>query len=113
MADESETIYGFGKGEAEQLLGLTGRDSVTFSRLNATPFDASVTYYAVTTSAITAFSGSTCGTGTAMIKSIDKDRVVTNFKEVDVINVSTTAIQTGKSVKLFRVGQHLSAVELC
>ena len=113
MADESETIYGFSKGDSDALLRLRGGNSATSGSVNSTPFDGSTVYSALTTTAITAKTALVPGTGKAMIQTIPDAGAMTNFQEVDVINTSTTAIQTGKNVLLFRVGMKLVAVELC
>ena len=67
---------------------------------------------AVSTSTITARAGTTLGTGTAKVKRISDANVVEDLYDVDVVNMGS-AIASGAYIKLFRVGNKFSAVEIC
>jgi hypothetical protein len=67
---------------------------------------------AVATSTITARAGTTLGTGTAKVKRITDANVLEDLYDVNVVNMGS-AIANGAYLKLFRVGNKFSAVEIC
>lgn len=109
MADD--TIVGFNNSDAQELLKLIKGQSSTGS-MSSDSISDNATWFGVATTTITARVGSTLGTGTVQIKYVDDSNVLQNLHTVDVVNAGSQ-IDSAKYVKVFRVGNKLSAVEIC
>lgn len=109
MADE--VLYAFNDADSTELLRLIGGKTSSGGNSDPTQQTADC-LIAVATSTITARAGTTLGTGTAMVKQISSANVLSDLYEVDVVNCGTL-IDSGAFVKLFRIGNKFSAVELC
>ena len=109
MADEM--IVGFSESDATELLklikGQSSKGSMTSDALSD-----NATWIGTATSTITARAGSTMGTGTVQVKWINASNVAANLHTASVLNAGS-AIASGAWVKVFRVGSHLFAVEIC
>ena len=106
-----EVLYAFNDADSTELLRLIG--GRTSSGGNSDPTQqAADCLIAVATSTITARAGTTLGTGTAMVKQISDANVLSDLYAVDVVNMGS-AIANGSYVKLFRIGNRFSAVEIC
>lgn len=109
MADGN--IVGFNEADASEILRLIGGGASLGGGSNGETFTADC-LIAVATSVITARVGSTLGTGTAKVKQISSANVAGDLYDVDVVNIGS-AIANGSWLKLFRIGNKLSAVEIC
>lgn len=109
MADGN--IVGFNEADASEILRLIGGGASLGGGSNGESFTADC-LIAVATSAITARAGSTLGTGTATVKQISDTNTLSDLYSVNVVNCGTL-IESGSFIKLFRVGNKLSAVEIC
>lgn len=121
MADESETLYAFNKADSTELLRTIGKESSSGAggaRVENLGFDIRL---GVTTSVITARSGTTLGSGSVQWKKINGSYVVSTL-QLDVISGAISgatvlnagsAIASGAYVICFRVGDKWIAVEVC
>jgi hypothetical protein len=106
-----DLLYAFGEADTEQIKRMLGGSTPAAGSPLAEPA-AAPCLIAVATSTITARVGTTLGTGTANVKWIDDSGVLQAGSDVDVVNLGS-AIANGAYIKLFRVGNRLSAVEIC
>jgi hypothetical protein len=106
-----EVLYAFNDADSLELLRMIGSGSSTGGNSDPTQQTADC-LIAVSTSTITARAGTTLGTGTAKVKRISDANVVEDLYDVDVVNMGS-AIASGAYIKLFRVGNKFSAVEIC
>lgn len=109
MADE--TLYSFNYADSQALLAQIG-PSKSGGGSKSDAISDNATWFGVATTTITARVGSTLGTGTVQIKYVDDSNVLQNLHTVSVVNAGS-AIDLAKYVKVFRVGNKLSAVEIC
>jgi hypothetical protein len=109
MADE--TLYAFNYSDSEALLAGIGKKRQG-GQIASDAISDNATYIGVSTTAITARSGTTVGSGTAQLKYTDSSGVLQNLYSVAVNNAGS-AIASGAYLKVFRVGNRFFAVELC
>lgn len=110
MADE--LLVAFNPSDANELIKLIGGGAI----LGGTASDAdrmqADCLIGVAKTTITARTGAVLGTGEVYIKYIDDANTLQDLYEVEVVNMGVI-IEIGKYVKVFRVGDKLSAVEIC
>jgi hypothetical protein len=106
-----EVLYAFNDADSLELLRMIGSGSSTGGNSDPTQQTADC-LVAVATSTITARVGDTLGTGTAKVKRITDANVLEDLYDVDLVNMGS-AIANGAYLKLFRVGNKFSAVEIC
>jgi len=106
-----EVLYAFNDSDSLELLRMIGSGSSTGGNSDPTQQTADC-LIAVSTSTITARAGTTLGTGTAKVKRISDANVLTDLYDVNVVNMGSTILE-GSYLKLFRVGNKFSAVEIC
>lgn len=121
MAEEGETLYAFNKADSTELLRTIGKDAALGAggaRVENLGFDIRL---GVTTSTITARSGTTLGSGSVQWKKINVSYVVSTLSldqiggtasGATVLNAGS-AIASGAYVICFRVGDKWIAVEVC
>jgi hypothetical protein len=109
MADE--TLYAFNYSDSEALLASIGKKREG-GQVGSDAISDNTIYIGVATTAITARSGTTVGSGTAQLKYTDSSGVLQNLRLVAVSNAGS-AIAIGAYLKVFRVGNRFFAVELC
>ena len=108
----SEMLVAFNEADSSELLKLIGGGvsgggfATDADRMQA---DCLI---GVATSTITARAGTTLGTGTVQVKYIDASNVLQDLYTASVVNVGPE-ISISSYVKLFRVGNKLSVVEIC
>ena len=121
MADEAETMYAFNKADSTELLrtiGKEGSSGAAGATVQNPGFDIRL---GVTTSIITARSGTTLGHGSVQWKKIDGSYVVSTLTLDQIgggasgtIALNTgAAIASGAYVLCFRVGDKWIGVEVC
>lgn len=121
MADELETMYAFNKADSTELLRTIGKQSsagASGSTVENLGFDIRL---GVTTSTITARSGTTLGSGSVQWKKIDGSYVVSTLTldQIGGTASGATVLNTGASIAsgayviCFRVGDKWIAVEVC
>jgi hypothetical protein len=106
-----EVLYAFNDADSLELLRMIGSGSSTGGNSDPTQQTADC-LVAVATSTITARAGTTLGTGTAKVNRISDANVLTDLYDVNVVNMGS-AIASGAYLKLFRIGNKFSAVEIC
>jgi hypothetical protein len=106
-----EVLYAFNDADSLELLRIIGSGSSTGGNSDPTQQTADC-LIAVATSTITARAGTTLGTGTAKVKRITDANVLEDLYDVNVVNMGS-AIANGAYLKLFRIGNKFSAVEIC
>lgn len=110
MADE--LLVAFNQSDASELIKLIGGGAILGGVASDADRMQADCLIGVATSTITARAGTTLGTGTVQVKYIDASRVLQDLYVVSVVNLGS-AIANGSYVKLFRVGNRLSVVEIC
>lgn len=106
-----EVLYAFNDADSLELLRMIGSGSSTGGNSDPTQQTADC-LIAVSTSLITGRVGTTLGEGTVKVKRITDLNVLEDLYDVDVVNMGSTILE-GSYVKLFRVGNKFSAVEIC
>jgi hypothetical protein len=108
MADQ---VAVFKPSTADELI-----KSLEFNKVNQREFQPTFTdttniYLAFTTGGATARSGSTCGTGTAVLQRIDETNAISAVgNDLDFINLATSAVGTNKYILLARVSCRLVCI---
>ena len=109
MADE--TLYAFNYSDSEALLAGIGKKREG-GQVGSDAISDNTIYIGVATTAITARSGTTVGSGTAQLKYTDSSGALQNLHLVTVNNAGA-AIANGAHLMVFRAGNRFFAVELC
>jgi hypothetical protein len=109
MADE--TLYAFNYSDAEALLAGIGKKRQG-GQIASDAISDNTIYIGVATTAITARSGTTVGSGTAQLKYTGSSGVLQNLYSVTVNNAGAS-IANGADLMVFRAGNRFFAVEIC
>jgi hypothetical protein len=106
-----EVLYAFNDSDSLELLRMIGSGSSTGGNSDPTQQTADC-LIGVAVGNITARAGSTLGVGVVMTKQISDTNVLSDLYQINVVNCGTL-IEGGAFVKLFRLGNKFSAVEIC
>lgn len=105
-------LVAFNEADASELLKLIGGGSSGGGFASDADRMQADCLIGVATSTITARAGAVLGTGTVQVKYIDAANTLQDLYTASVVNLGS-AIANGSYVKLFRVGNRLSVVEIC
>ena len=108
---EDDILYALGEGDADRLKRLFG-NLPPGAKSSLSPPEAPGTMLGITTSAITARSGSVLGSGTVQAKWIDDSNTLQDYEVLTCLNPGST-IGTNVLVLLFRSGGSWLAVQVC
>lgn len=106
-----EVLYAFNDADSTELLRMIGGKTSSGGNGDSVQ-QAADCLLAITDGSITARSGTTLGTGQAIVQRIDDAGVATAMYGVDVLNPGTIILDDAW-VMLFRVGNRFLAVEVC
>ena len=116
MGLEDNAVYGFSKGDADELVRLIGDRGVTEIKTKAS-IDFDKLLVVITPSGgIAARSGTTCGTATCTVQVVDYDGAITaTTRTVKVCNLSTEAIDGSSYIMCHKVpgGAYMAHWEDC
>jgi hypothetical protein len=108
----ADLLVAFNQSDASELLSLIGEKALKGGAIADADRMQADCLIGVSKTAITARAGAVLGTGEVYVKYIDDANTLQDLHEVDVVNMGAI-IEIGKYVKIFRVGNKLSAVEIC
>lgn len=109
---QDNMLVAFNPADADALLKMIGGGALLGGSATDADRMQADCLIGVATSTITARAGAVLGTGTVQVKYIDSSNTLQDLYTADVVNVGS-AIANGSTVKLFRVGNKLSVVEIC
>lgn len=108
----ADLLVAFNQSDASELLSLIGEKALRGGAIADADRMQADCLIGVAKTTITARAGATLGTGEVYVKYIDDANTLQDLYEVDVVNMGS-AIAIGAYVKIFRVGNRLSVVEVC
>ena len=115
MADESETIYGFGKGDADAIMKGNRKIGSAIGGNDVDPMAASMSLIGFASGSITARSGTTLGSGNASLYTVKGDNTMTLLfgGAIAVANGGLDPIDSGKPLVAMRIGKKYVVWETC
>lgn len=108
----AELLVAFNQSDASELLSLIGEKALRGGAIADADRMQADCLIGVAKTTITARAGAVLGTGEVYVKYIDDANTLQDLYEVDVVNMGSV-IAIGAYVKIFRVGNRLSVVEVC